>query len=186
MDVAVTGGSGHQQLLVRHAVELTNQRHLRIARWNHTWQVSILPPNQVDTTPHDRFNTFMVTLGTAEAPTHIRNDMPFSGQGPFGGDLFFIESVVHELGHHLFQFISAENQGRIVNMFGARSGIDFAAVNKSWYDRPVEGMAETFKDSFLAAQNRVYYNRTHEKLDVHRYPAFRALWDPTEGPETAS
>lgn len=180
MDVAVTGGNERQRSLVQHAVKLTNQRHLRIGRWDHTWQVSILPPNQVDTTPHDNFNTFMVTLGTADAPTHIRSDMPFKGQGPFAGDKFFIESVVHELGHHLFQFISEENQGRIVGMFGAQSGEEFAAVHKPWFNRPVEGMAETFKDSFLAAINRVYYNRTNEKLDIHRYPAFRALWDPEE------
>jgi hypothetical protein len=180
VNVAVTGGNAHQQKLIQHAVDLTNQRHLRIKRWDHTWEVSVLPPDQVDTTAHDKFNTFMVTLGTSDAPTHIRNDMPFSGQGPFSGDLFFIESVVHELGHHLFQFIPTENQAQIVHMFGAKSGLEFAAVDRSWYDRPVEGMAETFKDSFLAAQNRVYYNRTHEKLDIHEYPAFRALWDPEE------
>lgn len=184
MDVAVTGGNAHQQHLVNEAVRLTNERHLRIARWEHTWQVLVLPPDQVDTTPHDRFNTFMVTLGTAEAPTHIRSDMPFRGQGPFAGDVFFMESVVHELGHHLFQFIPSENQGRIVSMFGAESGEEFAAVNKPWFNRPVEGMAETFKDSFLAASHRVYFNRTHEKLDIHAYPAFRALWDPAEGEDT--
>lgn len=180
MEVAITGGNTHQRKLIQHAVDLTNERHLRIKRWDHTWQVSVLPPNQVDTTPHDNFRTFMVTLGTADAPTHIRNDMPFRGQGPFAGDLFFMESVVHELGHHLFQFIPEENQARLVSMFGAKSGLEFMAINKAWEDRPVEGMAETFKDSFLAAIHRVYFNRTHEKLDMHVYPAFRALWDPEE------
>lgn len=176
MKIAFTGGSDNQRHLVTQAVNAVNDRYLNLEDMKHTWSVVFLPPNVIDTTPHDSFKTFMVTQN--DGTTQIRNDMPFKGQGPYAGVKFFQESVVHELGHHLLGngpgmgHIGNEQQKKIAAMFDSTPST-WNPQNKPWENRAVEGIAETFKDSFLAADRREYFNRTKRKLAIVRYPAFR-------------
>jgi hypothetical protein len=179
MKIQFSGGSAFQRRLVREAVQALNGRHFNLDRFTHTWQVQFLPPSSIDTTPHDAFKTFMVTQN--DGTTQIRNDMPFKGKGPFAGTQFFQESVIHELGHHLLGNgpglgrITDANQQAIAAMFGSTPST-WNPQSKRWEDRPVEGIAETFKDCFLAASRRVYFNRTDKKLAISRYPEFRSHW----------
>lgn len=179
MDIAFTGGSDSQRRLVHQAVAAINDRHLNLDAFGHTWQIEFLAPGVIDTTPHDAFKTFMVTQN--DGRTQIRDDMPFSGRGPFAGTAFFQESVVHELAHHLLGngpnlgYLSADEQQAIAQLFDSDPS-DWNPQDKRWEDRPVEGIAETFKDSFLSAGRREYFNRTNQKLPIHQYPSFRGHW----------
>lgn len=181
MQLSFTGATAFQEDLIHQTIKHLKQRHLKLDLFTHTWNLTFV--QNPDTSPHDAFVTFATTDSSGD--TIVDRDMPFRGQGSFAGAHFFMETIAHELGHSLLGngpgegHLGTDRQTEIAAMFDSTPSV-WNPQNKPWFNRPVESIAETFKDAFFPAQFRTYFNRTHYKLGLRHYPAFRALWLPGE------
>lgn len=102
---------------------------------------------------------------------------------------FFVESVVHELGHAFaFQHMATSDEAKadIASWFtletatgegSARRGVlaDWNPLDRAWEDRIQEALAEFFKDVYLPDAYRVYENRTHWWMDQAYFTQFRSM-----------
>lgn len=120
-------------------------------------------------------NEFAYTESSGgDADIRIRSDFPaFAPVQIWGSTRFANEVVAHELGHALLGRLTDNAREQIASMFDTTPD-DWNSGG--WEDRPLEGIVETFKDAFLPAALREFFNRTNHKIPIHQYPAFRALW----------
>lgn len=99
---------------------------------------------------------------------------------PYGGRLFFQETVIHALGHFVGEFLAAGNdifkRGRLVAALMAdlirpfEFGLGVAwqtwgsggagLPGTPWQQQPIERYAEAFKDIFMVPTQRRFVNRT--------------------------
>jgi hypothetical protein len=99
--------------------------------------------------------------------------------GHWTGEDFFMETVIHELGHVVQ---SKFNDAQIAAMSAVFDGTpdDWAgdeSTGKAWEDRRQESFAETFKDIYLPRPNRKYDCRTPRRLRSDRFESFLHVLD---------
>lgn len=150
-----------------------------------TWEISFVEDPDEGRTHNEFAITTTPDIGAGFAETRIRKDAPdFKRSGPdWSGINFYQETVAHELGHAMFWNLPENRRLAVCRMFGVNSD-DPDVINNHdqlWEDRIGEGIAETFKDAFLPPQFRRYYNRTHHKIPIAKYPAFRSHFRFDEG-----
>lgn len=126
----------------------------------------------------------------------VRDDLAAGGAGAqWSGRQFFVETVVHELGHaaqsvlmHLYD--EAWLAANLCDVFGVPT-THWNDPDLPWSERVIEASAEAFKD--VAFPNRRYSNRTHLPLPESRYDDFltvmfdyieNAYWETNNTDET--
>lgn len=130
------------------------------------------------------------SYGSATSITKVRNDAPdfasardsllaeAAGLGlPFNPAKFYTETAVHELGHSVFAALPHASRVAIAALFGAQTDSlsVLAPSGAEWADKIIEGIAETFKEAFLARANRAFPNRTNRRIPYRDFPRFREL-----------
>lgn len=119
--------------------------------------------------------------GSGAAIVTIRSNLDDPEAWP-DGKLFYVETVVHELGHILtFLHIPEPSREAMCEWFVYDGGEgdrrvgaaeDLNPLDKPWADRIQECMAEIIKDAYLAEEYRAADNRTNWRLDPARYEEF--------------
>jgi hypothetical protein len=185
MELNFASGTSEQKDLYQRA--LTYLRHLPLDALPLSIEVSFVPPDEVGQTS---FAETTFEYGSTESTTKVRNDAPgFSDidaqliaeaaqEGlEWNARTHFNETAAHELGHSVFAALPEEVRLAIVALFGLDTDdIDtLAPPGSDWHDRPIEGIAETFKEAFLSARHRVFPNRSNVKISYSKFPTFRRL-----------
>lgn len=104
-----------------------------------------------------------------EATILIRNDLDDRAGSVlshprtyFAGKRFFMETVMHELGHVVQSKFSSEQVALMSAIFDG-SPFDWNGPAE-WEEKRQESFTETFKDVYLPRQYRKFDNRTHHRL----------------------
>ena len=173
MNVTFTGGTDRERDLVRQA--LNGLLNFDLDLWNIAVEFEwVADPaaqghNDLAATTTDGGGTAVIT---------VRNDLDvYKGYPPS----FYIETIAHELGHLLMRHLPDASKEAVAAMFGITAAdIDNYDDAPPWEDRPVEGIAETFKDAFLPRRLRLFANRTNRAIPIHKYGAFRRIFREAE------
>lgn len=172
MNVTFEGGTGRERGLVQYALD--HLLNLSLANWNIDLTVTwVADPSAAG---HDDLAA-TITDGLGTATMQLRNDLDVFRGYP---EAFYVECVAHELGHLLTAHLSSAQKEQVAELFSTTvaSIDDYTAesVGVAWEDRPFEGIAETFKDAFLRASDRMFTNRTNHRISISRYDDFRRIY----------
>lgn len=186
MNLAFTNGTDRQQGLVRAAVALATYDFDRL---DMSVTVSFVDESVLDLNPNDGQYVFATTTystsitdncgraGTAEIKVMDTLDDP-DRTGPFSGEQFFMETIIHELGHCVQAKLSAGQVGQVCVALGCPVE-DWDNPDKPWTQQGKEAWAESFKDVYLPRNYRRYDDRTIYRLtdDDHSFGLFLSVID---------
>lgn len=133
---------------------------------------------EADPDPGDA-NEFAITINAGSTSTiAIIDDLDGLGRpGPYTGEAFYKEVVLHELGHVALAERIAQNgvadlyalfEHTITGAVGTAESWDSGA----WEERILEGCAESFKDAFSTIENRLFSNRTNWRVPLGNWAYF--------------
>lgn len=170
MNVTFANGTTEQQGVVEWV--FANLLNLDLARFTLNLTVEFVP----NPDPGVHNEVAFTEVSTGVATMSIRDDFPHFPTEAWDSIEFAQETVAHELGHALLGQLPTEVQDEIFALFGTDRSDFEDDSGQSWEDRLLEGVVETFKDTFLRQRDRAYANRTNIKLPIYRYPAFRSIF----------
>jgi hypothetical protein len=148
-----------------------------------SWHTAV----EIDPDLTDSFVTFAktdyigISGGQHQFTVKILNDLHSRG-GVFGGERFYKESIIHELGHVVITLLvvaGGSTEDGLRDSFAAMHGMDpGTALNDpslAWEERVIEAAVESFKDVFLPSTVRAYDNRTNHRLLENQFTEYMSL-----------
>jgi len=102
-----------------------------------------------------------------------------TGPPPYGGRLFYMEGVAHEIAHHIMWWWGFDSDMGLEEMFGATPA-DWNPTGAVWGTQVSEAVAETIKDIWLPRSYRAFDNRTRWRLLQARFTDFVDAVCPTQ------
>jgi hypothetical protein len=99
-------------------------------------------------------------------------------KGHFTGHAFYMETVMHELGHVVQGKLSPEEISRLtLGVYGGHAASDWNDPKLKWWHQRQESDAETFKDIWLPRPYRKFDNRTNHRMNQTGFGIYLTVLD---------
>lgn len=168
MNVVFANGTNQQQGFTRSAIAFCTFDFDRI---DTTVTFEFVNAGVIDNDPNDGRTVFAYTTtggsddcGRSNTATiQVLNTLDTLTEGPWSGVTFFMETIIHEIGHVVAGKFDDAARAAISAALGA-SVESWGNDSLAWEDRASEAWAESFKDVWLPREYRRYDDRTHYRL----------------------
>lgn len=147
--------------------------HIDLPKHHNDFAVTIVNPLPAD--PCGRpDNAHILIRDDLDDPNRPGDDGGFP-RGHFAGKEFYMESVLHELGHVVQSKFTSGQRSRLAAIFNGKPA-DWNGPSR-WEDKRQESDAETFKDVWLPKPHRKFDNRTLHRLQRWQFSEWLAVLD---------